>query len=305
MQILYAYFKTDEHTVEKSEKELFYSIEKAYDLYHYIFLLLTDVTRYFESKMDIARHKNLPTREDLNPNTRFIDNRVINQILSNKSLNTFLNNKKLSWVNYPELARSLYADIKDSQEYNLYINKPDNNYEDDKRIILDICQNYIPENKLLFQILEEQSIYWNDDVEFIISMIIKTIKGFKENQSDEIKLLDLYKNDEDREFVRDLFRKTIKNDDENSELIKTYTKNWDVDRIAFMDVLLMKMAITEVMEMPAVPTKVTMNEYIEIVKYYSTEKSSVFINGILDKIINTLKKDKKIVKKGRGLIGEV
>ena len=177
-------------------------------------------------------------------------------------------------------------------------------YEEDKRIIINLYTNIIhPENDL-HHILEEMSIYWNDDAEYIISMIIKTIKTFREKDTNEKELLPLFKNEEDQEFFILLFRKAVINREYCLELIKETANNWDVDRIAFMDTLVMQMAITELLEFTTIPTKVTLNEYLDIAKYYSTEKSNSFINGILDRILIKLRNSNKIKKTGRGLIGE-
>ncbi len=302
MQILFAFFKSKDTSFTKSEKELFFSIDKTYELYHYLMLLIIDTVRYFESKIDIARQKKIPTYEDLNPNMRFVNNKVVTQIAENPRFIRYTNNKKFSWTNHPELIRSLYKEIIKSDEYKQYMNREEDSYKSDKEIIINIYENHIANSELLYQILEEQSIYWNDDIEFVISMIIKTISGFKQNGS--VKLQELYKNDDDISFVKTIFRKTIINHEQNIELIEKYIKNWDIDRIAFLDLLLIEMAITEICEIPTVPVKVSFNEYIEISKFYSTPKSRIFINGILDKIINKLKEDNKITKKGRGLIGE-
>jgi N utilization substance protein B len=175
----------------------------------------------------------------------------------------------------------------------------------DKKLILDVYTAEIVNSEGLYQVLEEQSIYWNDEVEFVISMIAKTIKGFHPADGENASLMPLFKNDDDREFARDLFRKVILHKEEFSKLVESYTENWDVERIAFLDLLILEMAITEAVAFPSIPTRVTINEYLEIAKFYSTEKSSVFINGVLDKIFKHLKEEKRIVKMGRGLIGEV
>lgn len=304
MQVLYAFFQRDNHDMQLSEKELFHSIHKAYELYHYLMLLIIDVRDYSADKIEMAKNKMRPTDYDLNPSERFVNNRVLMQIEQNKNFKKFLNDYKFSWVNYPELVKKIYIEVSDSESFNKYSKGAEPGYKEDKQIVIDIFTNYIANNEELFLSLEEQSIYWNDDVEFIISMINKSIGSFKENQSEIEPLASLYKNDDDIEFVKTLFRKTIVNHDANVELISKFTKNWEIERIAFMDMLLMEMALVEAIEMDFIPTRVTLNEYIEISKFYSTERSSVFINGILDKIFINLKSENKIVKKGRGLIGE-
>ena len=304
MQILYAFFQQEKNDIQTSEKELLHSIFKAYELYHYLLLLILDVRLYAEEKIELGRNKLRPSDKDLNPNTRFLNNKVLQQLEANKQLKKFLNDYKFSWVNYPELIKNIFNRLIESEEYNKYISKQESTYSDDKAIVIDIFTKCIAESEELFLSLEEQSIYWNDDVEFIISMINKTIGSFKENQNDTMPLASQYKSKDDMGFAQTLFRKSIMNHESDQELISKFTKNWEIERIAFMDTLLMEMAIVEAIEMDFIPVRVTLNEYIEISKFYSTEKSSVFINGILDKIFNQLKIDGKIVKKGRGLVGE-
>jgi len=305
MQILFAYFKTEGSSLNKFESQLFFSINKSYDLYHYLLLLITEIADYASARIEIAKQKRIPTSEDLDPNTRFINNRLIHQIRNNESLQKYINEHKLSWVNDPGLIKKLYEDLTGSDYYRQYMKLPGQEYEEDKKFVINIYDSVIAQNNDLIQTLEEQSIFWNDEFEFVINMITKTLKLFQSGQHDHASLMPLYKNDEDKDFVKQLFRKVIIKRDEYLELIREYTQNWDIERIAFIDVLIMEMAIAEVLEFPSIPVKVTFNEYLELAKYYSTNKSSFFINGILDKIFEKLKKENKIKKHGRGLIGEV
>ena len=304
MQILYAYFQQEKNDIQTSEKELLHSIFKAYELYHYLLLLILDIRIYAEEKLEMSKHKYMPTSKDKEQNLRFINNRILVQLQGNKQLSKFLNDYKFSWVNYPELVKKIYTKITESDMYDSYMNGIEPDYNADKKFIIDIFTTYIAESEELYISLEEQSIYWNDDVEFIISMINKTISGFKENQNDSIPLASMYKSKEDLGFVQDLFRKAVINHEENLTIISKFTKNWELERIAYMDTLLMEMAIVEAIELDYIPLKVTLNEYIEISKYYSTDKSSFFINGILDKIFAFLRAESKIIKKGRGLVGD-
>lgn len=288
----------------RSEKELHFNIQKSYELYHYLLLLIIDVVLYAESRIELARNKRIPTFEDLNPNTRFIDNRLVDQLRNNDRLLRFIDQHKLNWTNYPELIREIYTRVVASEEYAGYVSAEENDYAADKRMITHIYTHVIFPSESLVQILEEQSIYWNDDLEFITSMIVKTIKKFREGDGPDKPLMVLYKNEEDRDYVVKLFRQTILHRDEYVEYIKQNTRNWDLERIAFMDILIMQMAIAELVGFPSIPTKVTLNEYLEISKYYSTSKSNIFINGVLDKVVMQLKENKKILKTGRGLIGE-
>lgn len=301
---MYAYYTDTDASLNKFEKELFHSINKTYELYHYLLLLIIEITDYAAGRMDIARQKNFPSYEDLHPNTKFIENKVIQQIRMNSDLNSFLNRNKLSWVRNPELIKKIYLRIKNSEVYKKYMESHERSFENDKQLLYSIYASNIATSEDLYNHLEEQSIYWNDEVEFVISIIIKTIKGFQENDRENVRLFTLFKNDDDIEFVKRLFRKAILHKDEYHELIRKFTQHWEIERIAFMDILILQLAITEVIEFDSIPTKVTFNEFLEIAKYYSTNKSSIFINGVLDKIIGYLKQNNKFRKQGRGLVGE-
>jgi transcription antitermination protein NusB len=305
MQALYAFFTHDGgSTINKSEKELLFSIQKTYELYHYLLILTTDLVDFANSRIELALQKRIPTHDDLHPNLKFIHNKVIEQIRNNGNLHSYLQEHKLSWVNYPELIRGLYNEIIESPDYIKYLESPESSYTEDKNfaclIFTKIMTNYEP----LYANLEEQSIYWNDEVDYIIGIIIKTLKKFKEEDGENSKLMPLFKSPSDEDFSKVLLRKVILNHKEYREMIEKYSKNWDIDRIAFVDILLMQMAIAEVIEFQSIPVKVTLNEYLELSKFYSTPKSNVFINGILDKIIVQLKEENKINKQGRGLMGD-
>ena len=304
LQTLYAYYKADGHDMAQSEKELRFNINKSYDLYHYLLVLIIDIVLYAESRIELAKNKRIPTHEDLHPNTRFIDNALVEQLRNNEQLLRYLEAKKLSWVQYPELIKELYQQVTGSEEYRTYMEAERTGYNEDKKFIAWIFTHVILPNPSLEDVMEEQSIYWNDDLEFIISMVVKTLKRFREGDGSEKPLLELYKNEEDRDFGIRLFRQTIIHQEKYLELIRGNTRNWDLERIAFMDILIMQMAIAEMLAFSSIPTKVSLNEYLEISKFYSTQKSNVFINGVLDKIVTSLKEKKMLVKKGRGLIGE-
>ncbi len=305
LQICYAYLKSGDQAISQAEKELFFSIQKSYDLYHYLLLLVIDIAHYAESRIDLAKQKKMPIYEDLNPNTKFIDNRLIKRLKENEDLKKYLNDNKLSWVNHPELIKKIYNQLKESELFDKYMNSGVNGFNEDKKFITDIYAKIIVNSEDLYQILEEQSIFWNDDVDFVIGMIIKTFRTFKAKSAGEESLMPLFKDDEDRDFVKKLFRKSLLNHKENEQLISKFIKNWDVERVAYMDIVVMSIAITEMIEFNEIPVKVSLDEYIEIAKFYSTEKSNVFINGILDKLVEHLKKEGKIQKVGRGLIGEL
>ena len=214
LQLLYAYYKSSGTSVNKAEKELLFSIQKTYDLYHYLLLLIINVSDYALSRIDIAKNKKIPTHEDLHPNTKFIENKLILQLRNNRQLNEYLKNNKLSWVNYPELIRNLFNKIRDSDHYKEYLNNNTLSYDEDKKLVTDIYIKDIADFDPLYQNLEEQSIYWNDEVEFVISMILKTIKNFKEADEENGNIPPLFKNEEDTRFVKRLFRKAILNKEE-------------------------------------------------------------------------------------------
>lgn len=302
LQILYAHVSSPEKTMTQSESELHFSIRKTYDLYHLLFSILGEISDFANERIESRKLKNLPTEDDLNPNIRFINNRLITRLKEDKSLTDYLTRNKLSWANYPDLIRGIYGSMIESEIYTSYINSETDDFQNDKRFCEDFFSNILVNSDLMLNELEEQSIYWNDDLDFAISMVIKTIKKFKSENDHNEYLMSLYKDDEDQEFTTKLFRKAISNETENRKIIENYTKNWDVDRVAVMDILIMQLALTELMEFPSIPVKVTLNEYIELAKYYSTNRSSTFINGVLDRITKDFREEGKIVKAGRGLL---
>lgn len=302
LQILYAYYKNQDRTIAKAEKELFFSVGKAYDLYHYLLLLIVDVAFVSEKKIEKLRGKIIPSHEDLNPNTRFIDNAVIKQLADNIQLNSYSNSNTINWDDQDDYVRILREKLISSDLYQEYMNAPECTYARDKKFVEKFYTHIIAADEDFYGVMEEKSIYWNDEIEFIISMVVRTIKGFTKNDDTHASLMPLFKDRDDEEFVKTLFRKAIINHPEHQELIKANTKNWDLERIAYMDILIMELALTEIKEFPSVPVKVSFNEYLEIAKFYSTANSSNFINGILDKMVQELKANGTVKKVGRGLI---
>jgi len=304
LQVLYAYYASSGKTLANTEKELFFCIGKSYDLYHYLLALVIEIADYAEERIEIRRKKHQPTDEDLHPNTKFIRNQVLLQLRENEQLNRFLRQKNLNWSDHPELIRELYHFLIESDFYQEYMTGEAPSYLEDKKFIEKIFNKILLLTEDLYDVLEEKSIYWNDDMDFVVSMIAKTLRKFHPRSDAGQSLMPLFKDEDDRHFARELLSKAIINHDEIRALIKEHSRNWDLERIAFMDILIMQLAITEFLYFPSIPTKVTMNEYIELSKFYSTEKSRNFINGILDKTLKDLKKSEKILKTGRGLIGE-
>ncbi len=301
LHILYAYFNGNIKEDNKYEKDLDFSIEKSFDLYHLFFVLLIDVRDFALNKIDAARNKRVPSPEDLNPNMRFVENRIIKQIENTEKLSRHIERQKLNWVQNPELVKHIYQAMTESDLYNRYMHSSDNSFDADKKFILDFLTEYLVNSDLLYQVLEEHSIFWNDDIEFVLSMNIKSVQKAKENRED-LNTFSLFKNEEDREFAKRLFRSVINKHKEHSNLIQENIKNWDLDRIAQMDLMILEMAVTEITQFPSIPVKVSFNEYIDLAKFYSTDKSNSFVNGVLDKIIKKLNDEGKVKKAGRGLL---
>jgi len=302
--VLYAFNRKKGDSLESAEKELLLSLKKSYDLYHLLLLLIIEIKDVAEEKIEIARQKKIPTHEDLNPNTKLIDNRLVKQLSVNQQLKNYSKRTGLSWRDYIELPRKYYNILKDSDIYKEYMSSGKSSYAEDKKFVARLFDLILMESEELELVLEEKSVYWNDDLDFVSVMVDKTIRQFKESTVDDHSLMPLYRSDEDEIFVKTLLRKTILNSDTLMELIDSNTTNWEIERVALMDTLVMQLAITEIMEFPEIPVKVSLNEYIEIAKFYCTSKSSTFVNGILDKIVREIREKKMLSKKGRGLIGE-
>lgn len=303
LQALYAYFQSNEDNYRRTENELLNAVERIYDLYIYLFLTLPEIKDLEVNKLEENKKKIRPTAEDLNPNMKFVNNQVVKQIEESKELRRISEERKVNWVGdeNQEMFRKIFLKIKESETFIEHMNSEETGYEADKDFAIDLFKVEIANSPILYNCFEEKSIQWLDDIDLACSMVIKTMKTFEEGE--RITLLPLYKEgDDEQQFIKDLLAKTISMNKENELLIDDLTKNWELDRIAKMDIILMKMAITEMQIFSNIPTKVTLNEYIEISKFYSTPKSNGFINGILDKAIDRLQKDKKIVKIGRGLI---
>lgn len=328
LSVLYACNRKEIDDLETAEQELMLSIRKSYDLYHYLLLLIIALSDVAREKVTLSLGKRIQAPEDINPNTRFAENRVIAQLRVNeqlrrhveathalwtkkdritgfKSLSRYLGTRGLSWEDHPEVARMLFNDMARWGVYNDYMTSADDSYKADLRFIRDLVTKLMPASDDLISSLEEQSVYWNDDLPFVAAMIKNTLGKFREHDDGRNTTLPpMFTSSDDENFVKVLLRKVILNSDKNSSLIDLHTTNWEVERIALMDKLVMQLAITELVEFPEVPVKVTLNEYIEIAKDYCTAKSSTFVNGILDKIVKEMRASNGFVKTGRGLVGE-
>ena len=296
IQVVYAYYQNGGKNLEAAEKELFYSMSKAYDLYKYLLLLMIEVTQFADRRIDNRRNKLRPTDEDLNPNTRFIDNAFMAQLMQNTQLEEFRANQKRTWDDEGDFVKHLFERIEETKAYQEYMAKETLTYEDDRELWRKLYRSTIAQNDEIDEILEEQSLYWNDDKAIVDTFILKTIKRFEPENGAEQELMPEYKDDEDKEFARKLLRTAITGADAYRKLMENNAKNWDMERFAFMDILIMQVALAEIMAFPSIPTSVSLNEYVEIAKMYSTPKSGGFINGMLDSIVNQLKSENKLNK---------
>ena len=296
VQIVYAYYQNGGKNLDTAEKELFFSMSKAYDMYNYLLLLMVEITKQAERKQNAAKSKLLPTAEELYPNTKFINNRFIAQLEVNKQLLEFSETQKKTWENEAEFVKSLCEKIQESDIYKEYMESTTSSYEEDRELWRKLYKRIIFNNDELDQVLEDQSLYWNDDKEIVDTFVLKTIKRFEEQNGAKQELLPEFKDEEDQDFARRLFRRAILNADYYRHLISENTRNWDLDRVAFMDVIIMQIALAEILSFPNIPVSVTLNEYVEIAKLYSTPKSGSFINGTLDGILKALKEDNKLTK---------
>lgn len=283
-----------------SEKNLIASIDKAYDLYLQMMSLIVDVARYAENRIEIAKQKKLPTYEDLNPNRRFVDNAVINLLTNAESVSDAIATRKLSWSHYPDTVKEVYNRMIESDYYKSYMSASICTFTDDKKFV-EAFYTSLEEDEALANTLDEISLLWNDDLSFALYMVIRTVSSIKQSHTD-IKLLPKFKSEEDLDFACTLFRKSLVQYEDNQDIVDKYTSNWDVERIAFMDNLIISIAIAELTNFESIPVKVTLDEWIDIAKYYSSPTSSNFVNGVLDKIVAELTESGRIKKSGRGLL---
>jgi N utilization substance protein B len=309
LQALYAFYVAHSDRPELNEKELRNSINRIYDVYIYHLTLLTEIVSFARKKIETAKQKYFPTEEDLHPNTRFVDNKVILQLETNQDLLRHANRLKVNWSDQEEMIRKLYVTIRESKDYQKYISSADHSYQSDQDFLKKIIKKYIIPSALLHFYFEEKYIHWADDFFTAGHLMIKTVSTLMDetwNDSTPLPpLLESKDKDEetgDLQFAVDLMYKTILHGSETEDLVKGRLENWELDRVALVDMLLIKMAVAEILSFRSIPTKVTMNEYLEIAKLYSTPKSSAFINGLLDKIIAGLNNESRIVKTGRGLM---
>ena len=303
MQALYAYFQADEESIKKTENELIQAVDRIYDLYLYLLLSFGELKDIAEHRIEENKKKIRPTDEDLNPNRRFVDSAIIQTLQDSYSLREAAEDRSVNWIGdeHHEMFRKIFLQMKEGETWFAHMNTEETGFEEDKNFMINLFKAEIANSPLIYHFFEEKSIHWLDDIDLACQMAVKSIKAMEEGE--KFVAMPLYKDKEDeQEFIKTLLRKTISMDSENLKLIDELTDNWELERIAKMDILLLKMAITELQVFNNIPKKVTLNEYIEISKFYSTPKSHGFINGILDKAVDRLVKDGKIAKLGRGLM---
>ena len=308
LQALYAFFQSNESRLDIAERNLINSIEKLYELYIYQLSILTELVEFAKHKIEENKHKLIPTKEDLNPNTRFIENKLIKQISENLKYKRLCNEYKINWINNQDIIKSVFNKLKETKSFSDYLNEKETSYIADKKAVINLVRKIIINDEKLQNYFEEKSIFWSDDYLTVSMLVLKTIDNLREEFNEYYELPGLFKfedrsnDNDDKLFIIELFRKTIIHKDKYDKIIDDYTANWELERMALIDKIILKMALVEIFELPSIPVKVTLNEYIEISKGFSTEKSNIFINGVLDKIINEFSKKNEIKKIGRGLV---
>ena len=295
VQLTYAYYQNGSKNMDSAEKELLFSLSKAYDMYNYLLALIVAITREARRHLEVAESRAKREGTEM-PSQRFVYNRFALQLESNKMLNDFLEQQKKNWDDEPEFLKKMYTLVTDSQIYKDYMASDEDSYQADREVWRKLYRTLIQDNSDLDALLEEQSLYWNDDKEVVDSFVVKTIKRFEEKNSSSQELLPEYDSEEDKEYARKLFRATILNGDEYQHYMSEASRNWDFSRLAYMDIVIMQIAIAEMVTFPSIPVSVTINEYVEIAKVYSTPRSASYINGMLDAIAHHLVRTGRMVK---------
>ena len=295
VQLTYAYYQNGNKNIDAAEKELFFSLSKAYDLYNQLLALIVAITRESQRRQEVLQGKAMREGNKV-PSAKFANNRFALQLESNEQLREFLETQKRHWNDYPEFVGKMFEQIEQSQIYQDYMNDKEDSYAADREVWRKLYRTFIQENEDLDQLLEEQSLYWNDDKEVVDTFVLKTIKRFDEKKGDKQELLPEYDSEEERDYARRLFRATILNTNEYQRMMTEASHNWDFSRLAYMDVIIMQIAIAEMMTFPSIPVSVTINEYVELAKYYSTPRSGSYINGMLDAIARHLIATGKLLK---------
>ncbi len=296
VQLTYAYYQNGSKNIDTAEKELLFSLSKAYDLYNYLLALIVGITHESRRHLEVAQSRAQREGTEM-PSQKFAYNRFALQLEENCMLNEFLESQKKNWdQDQPEFLKKMYNLISESQIYKDYMASSEDSYDEDREIWRKLYRTFIQNNDDLDSLLEEQSLYWNDDKEVVDTFVIKTIKRFEEKNQSHQELLPEYDSEEDQEYARKLFRATIMNADQYQRYMSEASRNWNFDRLAYMDIVIMQIAIAEMMSFPTIPINVTINEYVDIAKIYSTPRSAGYINGMLDAIARHLIDNRLLLK---------
>ena len=302
LQSLYAYYSCEEDSIEKHEKFMFSNISGLYDLGIYLLAAVLEARDIEENRIEEAKHKFYPTEEEKNPNLRFINNSFFSRLIEHQELKKAIERLHISFVNDKDIFRQILLRFKQNEHYSEYMEKETVTYEDDRKIVVRLFKNYLIHDENLFAIICERGFTWECDYEYISQVILQFLKTWAEDESPQ-KILpypfdknDTEEYESDRDFIRNLYRNTINHKDEYDPYVNKRLQNWDKDRVAFIDALIINMALTEFIYCPSIPLKVTLNEYIELAKEFSTDKSKLFVNGVLDRVITDLRIDDKIHK---------
>jgi N utilization substance protein B len=302
-KILFSYAYSDNDSLIHAEKELRTSLKKTYDLYHFLLASIVTVSDYAEERIEIGLRKFKPTEAEVNPNKKFINNELIALIRANIPLQKYNTKHCLNWREHLDVVKQLYNNMIERPYYKRYMTSADNSFNEDVRLIEEFFRNEFEDNKAVENLIEEMNAYWIDDIGFVLGSIIRTLGRFHQDREEDTPLMPMFRAQEDEKFVVELLQHALFHFKEYSRLSHQFIQNWESDRIAFVDMALIVMGISEAIAFPSIPVKVTINEYVEIAKYYSTRNSHVFVNGVLDNVIQHLMREKAIIKAGRGLIG--
>ncbi len=302
LQTVYAFVQSEDNRLDIAEKNMQHELHKLYELYITLFSVIVELADYAQERMDEAKQKHFPTPEELNPNMRFVNNPVIDLIRNNPVYILKTAEFKINWKNEKEIFRNIYQSLIKSEFYLNYMEAETTDFQTDLSFISNLLRKRLSNNSLLFYYFEERNMHWAGDFENVVFWTYKSVKSIEEDKENFILTEDLFLEEEDKNFAVELLRRTVMNLDKTEEMVKSKVENWEVERVALLDLLVMKMAVTEFLDFPTIPLKVTINEYIDVAKVFGSEKSSSFVNGLLNRIQDDLKAEGKIKKTGRGLI---
>jgi N utilization substance protein B len=303
-KILFSYAYSDNDSLLHAEKDLRISLEKTYDLYHYLLSAIIAVANYAEERIEIGLRKFKPSEAEANPNKKFINNEIIAILRKNTALQKYNAKQHLNWREHTDVIKQIYINMMERPYYKEYMSSVNDSFHEELRLVEEFFRNEFENNELVESVIEEMNAYWADDIGFTLISIIRTINSLRQERDEEHILMPMFRAPDDEEYVFGLLRHSLEHFKEYSQLAHQYVQNWESDRIAFVDMALIVMGISEAIAFPSIPIKVTINEYVEIAKYYSTRNSHVFVNGVLDKVIQNLLHEGVIKKSGRGLIEE-